>query len=124
MKCNTHGLLRQTETPGRYQAEVILELSTPRDKAFRYYCPEGTNDLIHLWTSECNMKNQEQQDNMRNPTEIFMQQDLVMELIPRSDGSAIPVQLFINDIPYQEAIELLSKHQLPIRSQPKQESPL
>lgn len=76
----------------------------------RYYYPEKAGDFFSLLRK----KTAEAQENDTAPRHV----DITVELLIRPRRNIIPTQLYLNDIPYNEAAELLKQDKFPFRPAP------
>lgn len=92
---------------------VYLGLSLPptysrwqRNTRFRYYVPEKTGNILKIWM-----------DNYGNvPMRAYVRMSVELAVLP--DGRCRPVQVYLNGIPYNRAVELMEKRQFPLENRP------
>ena len=74
-----------------------LRLSFSRDywKNMRFYVEEGTGDIRRLWLNEIEGKDNVPFDKVRRTVDIVL----------RENAAAIPRMLYLNGVPYPEAVE-------------------
>lgn len=80
-----------------------LHLRFPELSNLRYYYSEAVGDFFTLLRQK------------ENNAPV----DITVELVIRPTSSIMPVQLYLNDIPYNEATELLKQDKFPFRERPK-----
>lgn len=108
------------ETVACHQSKAVLSISPllRREKHPRihFYVPEGYGDFMDIWQKAYP---HEEVENYNERWDIWARelarQEWEVEVVLRPDGSFFPVQVYLNGIPYNEAIPLLRQHKLPIK---------
>lgn len=85
----------------KVSAELLLRF--PNLRNLRYYYSEAAGDFFTLL----------RQKKHTSPV------DITVELVIRPNASIMPAQLYLNDIPYNEATELLKQDKFPFRKHPQ-----
>lgn len=94
----------------KYIVSPELRLDIIGIRNLRYYYPEKKGDFFSL----LRRKSADMQDGDTAPRHV----DITVELLIRPRRNIIPTQLYLNDIPYNEAAELLKQDKFPFRPSP------
>ncbi|MBR5195033.1 MAG: GDYXXLXY domain-containing protein [Akkermansia sp.] len=86
--------LTQKES-GESEAYVSIELEFGRRNRLRYYVEENTGDMYNIWVNQLNKKWSDfPADRLR----------YTVDLAIRESATAVPRMLYLNDVPYPEAV--------------------
>ena len=87
--------LKQKES-GESEAYVSIELEFGRRNRLRYYVEENTGDMYNIWVNQLNKKWSDfPSDRLR----------YTVDLAIRESATAVPRMLYLNDVPYPEAVK-------------------
>lgn len=91
---------RSMQEDGRYLrgTDIMLSFFSPRWKDFRYYVEEKTGDPRRIWTQELGEKWEDfPESRIRRTVDVAI----------RKDAAPVPRMLYLNGVPYAEAIEMM-----------------
>ncbi|MBQ7024114.1 MAG: GDYXXLXY domain-containing protein [Akkermansia sp.] len=105
---------------GKYivKADVQLSIcvSDLNDKnRFRFYVPEKTGDPVKAWFEGLRKENKGYLNDMAFPSDRIL---TTVDFAVRGRNGLIVKQLYLNDIPWVEAIELMRKGKFPLLEEP------
>lgn len=105
---------------GKYVVKADVELSIcvsdlNNNNRFRFYVPEKTGEPVNAWFEGQRKKNKGYQNDKPFPSDRIL---TTVDFAVRGRNGLIVKQLYLNDIPWVEAIELMRKGNFPLLEEP------
>jgi hypothetical protein len=92
--------------------KLVLSFTSSSWEGMRFYVEEGTGNIRHLWLNEVEGKDNVPFESVRRTVDIVI----------RENAPVIPRMLYLNGVPYPEAVEQIRNKTFKWVSEPTTES--